>query len=161
MKQRKGKLKEAGETGGPRRTTVGDLMSTPVLTVGPERKVQQVRALLAKKGFHSAPVVDRQGAPIGIVTATDFLRPVPDDAPVSSIMTERVYTVPAYEGVHVAARIMRNHHIHHVVVTHEGRVVGIVSSFDLLRLVEDRRFVSKQRAADTAKGGKRKRSEES
>ena len=38
---------------------------------------------------------------------------------------------------------MRNHRIHHVVVTHEKKVVGILSAFDLLKLVEDHRFVMK------------------
>ncbi len=43
---------------------------------------------------------------------------------------------------------MRKHKIHHVVVTHEQEVVGIISSFDLLELVENRRFEAK------GKGGK-------
>lgn len=37
---------------------------------------------------------------------------------------------------------MRNHEIHRVVVTHEHRVVGVLSAFDLLELVEDHRFVT-------------------
>ena len=55
-------------------------------------------------------------------------------------MTERVYKVPAYNEVSVAARVMRKHKIHHVVVTDEQRVVGMVSSFDLLALVDGNRF---------------------
>jgi signal-transduction protein with cAMP-binding, CBS, and nucleotidyltransferase domain len=58
-------------------------------------------------------------------------------------MTEKVYTIPMYNDVHHAARLMRNHKVHHVVVTHEKKVVGILSSFDLLKLVEDHRFVMK------------------
>lgn len=58
-------------------------------------------------------------------------------------MSDKVYTIPQYNDVHQAARLMRNHHIHHVVVTHEKVVVGIISSFDLLELVEDHRFVMK------------------
>jgi signal-transduction protein with cAMP-binding, CBS, and nucleotidyltransferase domain len=38
---------------------------------------------------------------------------------------------------------MRNHRIHRVVVTHEQKVVGIISAFDLLALVEDHRWVAK------------------
>ena len=52
------------------------------------------------------------------------------------------------DGPHIAARIMRNHHIHHVVVTEKKKAVGIVSAYDLLRLVEDHRFTAK--AAPTA-----------
>ena len=58
-------------------------------------------------------------------------------------MSKKVFTVPEYEDASVAARVMRNHHIHHLVVTHEQKVVGILSTFDLLQLVEDHRFVMK------------------
>ena len=58
-------------------------------------------------------------------------------------MSTKVYSVPQYDDVHIAARVMRNHHIHHVVVTHEQAVVGVLSAFDLLKLVEDHRYVAK------------------
>jgi CBS domain-containing protein len=65
------------------------------------------------------------------------------ESPISTIMTKSVYTVPKYDDVSVAARIMRNHKIHRVVVTHEQKVVGMVSAFDLLALVEAHRWVPK------------------
>ncbi|NNE12504.1 MAG: CBS domain-containing protein, partial [Ilumatobacter sp.] len=89
------------------------------------------------------PIVDTDGEPVGIVTAADLLQEHPDGAPVSGYMTSPVLTVPCYEQPHIAARIMRNHHIHHVVVTDQHRVVGMVSAYDLLRLVEEHRFVAK------------------
>ena len=57
-------------------------------------------------------------------------------------MTGSVTVVPAYNDASVAARIMRKRKIHHVIVTHEKKVVGIISSFDLLKLVEGRRFLA-------------------
>jgi signal-transduction protein with cAMP-binding, CBS, and nucleotidyltransferase domain len=38
---------------------------------------------------------------------------------------------------------MRSHHVHHVLVTNEKQVVGIIRSFDRLKLVEDHRLVTK------------------
>jgi CBS domain-containing protein len=58
-------------------------------------------------------------------------------------MNTKVYTIPEYNDVHHAARLMRNHKVHHVVVTKEKKVVGILSAFDMLKLVEDHRFVMK------------------
>jgi signal-transduction protein with cAMP-binding, CBS, and nucleotidyltransferase domain len=55
---------------------------------------------------------------------------------------------------------MRNHHIHHVIVTHEQRIVGIISSFDLLKLVEDHRFVMKNAPTLSKKAGGRRKKEE-
>jgi signal-transduction protein with cAMP-binding, CBS, and nucleotidyltransferase domain len=80
---------------------------------------------------------------VGIISQSDLLTGVKDGAPVSSVMTEKVYTVPLYDDVQVAARVMRNHRIHRVVVTHEQKVVGVLSAFDLLELVENHRFVMK------------------
>ena len=48
---------------------------------------------------------------------------------------------------------MRKNKVHHVVVTHEKRVVGLISSFDLLKLVEGHRFVSKLGPSDTKHSG--------
>ena len=39
--------------------------------------------------------------------------------------------------------MMRNHRIHHAVVTDETKVVGVLSSFGLLKLVEEHRWVPK------------------
>jgi CBS domain-containing protein len=69
-------------------------------------------------------------------------------------MSEDVTVVPAYNNVDVAARIMRKHKIHHVVVTHEKKVVGIISSFDLLRLIEGHRFVAKDAPKPSRRGKK-------
>ena len=55
--------------------------------------------------------------------------------------------MPAYNDVSAAARVMRKHRIHHVVVTHEKSVVGIISSLDLLKLVEGHRFTAKKAPA--------------
>ena len=89
------------------------------------------------------PVVDSDGHPVGIVTATDFLDDLNEGTPVSHVMAEPVFTVPRYDGPHVAARVMRNHHLHHVVVTEGQAVVGILTSYDLLSLVEDHRYIAK------------------
>src|SRR3712207_3908588 len=62
--------------------------------------------------------------------------------PIGGVMTSEVYTIPQYNDIHHTARLMRNHKIHHV-VTQEKKVVGVLSSFDLLKLVEQHRFVMK------------------
>lgn len=122
---------------------VRDLMHAQVVTVQPHHSVDHVRSLLERHRIHAVPVVDAEGRAVGIVSSSDLVRGAKEGAPVSQIMTEKVYVVPAYDDVHVAARIMRNHQIHRVVVTDEQRVVGILSAFDLLQLVEDHRFVMK------------------
>jgi CBS domain-containing protein len=160
LKQPKRNIPDAGASAGSRKVTVEDVMTRTVETAGPGVRIRDIRALLAKHRFHCMPIVDDDGLPLGIVTTSDLIDVGRDDRPVSSVMSKKLYTVSLYSGVELAARIMRNHRIHHVVVTHERRVVGIVSSFDLLALVDGKRFVARNAASRSSKGGKRRRSEQ-
>ncbi|MDJ0788479.1 MAG: CBS domain-containing protein [Myxococcota bacterium] len=122
---------------------VHDLMTTSVVTTEPHVSVSHVRKILERNKIGAVPVVGPDGEPVGIVSASDLVPTLKADSPVSAVMTEKVYTVPQYDDVSIAARVMRNHKIHRVVVTHENKVVGMVSSFDLLALVESHRWVPK------------------
>ena len=133
----------AGDKSTSTTVRINDLMAKRVITAQPHHTVVHVRGLMQRNRILAVPVVGPDGEAVGIVTATDLMDDLKDQSPINRIMTQRVYKVPAYNDVSVAARMMRKHRIHHVVVTHEQAVVGIISSFDLLRLVEDRRFEMK------------------
>ena len=122
---------------------INDLMAKRVITAQPHHTVARVRRLMRRNRVLAIPVVGPDGEAVGIVTATDLMDDLRDLSPINQIMTRRVYSVPAYNDASVAARMMRKHRMHHVIVTHEQIVVGIISSFDLLCLVEDRRFEMK------------------
>lgn len=132
---------------------IADLMAKQVISAQPHQSVEHVRGMLQRSGIHAMPVVGPDDEPLGIISSADLATDLKNGTPVSQIMTEDVKTVPAYNDVSIAARIMRKHKIHHVVVTHEKRVVGIISSYDLLKLVEGHRFVVK--GAPTATNRKR------
>jgi CBS domain-containing protein len=140
---------------------IADVMTAQVMTITRHQSAGHARELLAKHGIHSVPVVDGERRPIGMVTSMDLVESVAPETLVGQIMSTEIYTVPQYADVHIAARIMRNHRIHHLIVTHEQEIVGLVSSFDLLRLVENKRFVVKNLPSRPEKGGGgRRRSEE-
>jgi CBS domain-containing protein len=122
---------------------VDDIMVPLVMTTTPHRSIGHVREVMSEHRVSCIPVVDSEEEPVGIVTSTDLLGDFPDSKPVGQVMSDKVLTVPRYADPSLAARIMRNHHVHHLVVTHEKKLVGIVSSFDLLQLVEDHRFAMK------------------
>ena len=139
---------------------VQDLMTGKVVTAEPHQTVGQIRGKMTQRSLSNIPVVSPDNTPVGVISATDLLAAEEEGAPVSSIMTEKVYTIPDYEEVSVAARMMRNHRIHHLIVTREHKVVGVISSFDLLKLVEGHRFVMKNAPTPKSKGvGKRAQAE--
>jgi CBS domain-containing protein len=135
---------------------VNELMTESVVTAEPHQSIEHVRSMLERNKISAVPVVDSEGKPVGIVSQTDLVHDLKPGAPVSTIMTEKVYTVPQYDNVNIAARVMRNHKIHRVVVTHEQKVVGMLSAFDLLKLVEGHRFVAKNAPTRSKRKGSKR-----
>lgn len=130
---------------------VRDLMVSNVMTTYPEQLIERVKKTMNQHHIHCIPVVDDDDIPIGIITSSDILTNRADRRPVKNYMTQKVYTISPYADASLAARMMRNHGCHHLVVTHEQQIVGIISSFDLLQLVEDHRFVMKTAPTPTKK----------
>ena len=126
--------------------TVEELMHRQVMTLTKHETVGHARKLMVDHQVSALPVVGPDREPLGIVTSSDLLdaHGHAEGAPVSVVMSPAPYTVPPGEGPHIAARIMRNHHLHHVLVVDQKRVVGMLSTFDLLKLVEDHRYQAKQ-----------------
>ena len=139
---------------------VKDLMSKSVVTAQPHHSVVTIREKMTKHKLNSIPVVSTEKEPVGVVSASDIVTVDKAGTPISKIMTDHVYTVPGYDDVSVAARMMRNHRIHHLMVTNDKKLVGIISSFDLLRLVEGHRFEMKNPSTPKTRGrGRRSKAE--
>lgn len=130
-------------------------MTKQVVTTRPHKTIGHVKQIMKKNKISSVPVVNDDNEPVGIVTSNDFRLDLKDTSPVSSLLVSHVYQVPAYNNVNIAAKIMRKHKIHHVVVTHEKEIVGIISSFDLLTLLEGRKYSVKNAPTPSKKKKKK------
>lgn len=147
----------------PRR--VFELMNPDVVALRPEHSVTEAQQILAARSVSGAPVVDDTGRVVGVVSQNDLVRKAthPDTAEkagqffssiedfadlgttlvganstrIADVMNKRVFSVNRDTGVAVAANIMRERRIHRLLVTDKGVLVGIVSSLDLLRVVEE------------------------
>lgn len=122
---------------------VKDLMIKSVITTMPHKTVGHAQSIMAKNKIKSLPIVDSEMEVKGIITSSDMLKDISETTPLSHVMIKKVYTVPVYSDVYIAARVMRNHKINHLIVTDEKKIVGVLSAHDLLKLVEDHRFVMK------------------
>ena len=139
---------------------VKDLMSKNVITAQPHHTVGQLKYKMSEHSISSIPVVSETREALGVISASDLVAAEKDGTPASKLMTEKVYTIPEYDNIQIAARMMRNHKIHHLIVTREKAVVGVVSSFDLLKLVEGHRFEMKNPSTPKTKGkGRRAKAE--
>ena len=109
------------------------------VSCGPGTPVREVLARMHAERIGSMVVVDGQGAPAGIFTASDVLgrvavREAPLDAPIARFMTPDPVTLEEDGTLADAATAMARHGIRHVVVTLDGRLAGVVSERDLFAL---------------------------
>lgn len=129
-----------------------DVMTAPVVTVMPATHVTQAAKLLTSHGFTTLPVVDDEDRLLGAVTEEDVLRdgrlPGPaapalgDDTEqaispptVGRIMTTGVVTAGPDTHLATLTRLMLERRLHVVPVVNDGRLAGIVTRGDLLRIV--------------------------
>jgi CBS domain-containing protein len=60
----------------PAETTVREIMSGPVITARPEWTLKECSLVMQKHHIHHLPVVDENGALIGLISATDIFMAV-------------------------------------------------------------------------------------
>ncbi|HFD39995.1 MAG TPA: CBS domain-containing protein [Anaerolineae bacterium] len=108
-------------------------MTTQPVTVGEDTTVAQALAVIEEHKLRHLPVVDKEGALVGIVSEKDLLRAENDD-PVKGVMTRDVITVTEYTAIEEAARIMADHKISSLPVMRDGRLVGIITETDLFNI---------------------------
>jgi CBS domain-containing protein len=140
-----------------KRWYVGDVMTADVVTVPPDMPYKAVADLLVEQCVSAVPVADATGLVLGVVSEADLLAKLEyaDRTPghplsarrmryrtrkaagdtAAELMTAPAVTVRATETVTRAARLMDAAGIKRLVVVDQtGRLVGIVSRRDLLRL---------------------------
>jgi CBS domain-containing protein len=100
------------------------LGNKPPLTVVPEDTIVQAARAMIERGVGAATVLEA-GVVVGVVTERDIMRKVvaaerePNVTRVRDIMTSPVLSVNLNTSVAEAAKIMREHHIRHLVVMDE------------------------------------------
>jgi CBS domain-containing protein len=119
--------------------TAKDIMSRSVVAVRPGATVREAARLMKENNVGSVLVLGEKGEPLGILTERDMVRILADGvdpgSPVEEHMTPNPITVGPDEPVLSIFCIMVKNNIRHVpVVDGEGRVVGIVSIRDIVRL---------------------------
>lgn len=116
--------------------TVSSIVSDRACTLASTATAEEARQTLRERSVHGLAVVDEHSRLVGIITATDLL--AVDELPtdLADTMSTDVLTVSPNTSIVDAARTMRTHGIHHlVVVDAAGKVAGMLSSFDLLAAI--------------------------
>jgi CBS domain-containing protein len=137
---------------------VKDIMSTELVTVGENETIRELVKVFTDGNVLGVPVIDDDGYVVGVVSSTDVLKKESShnfyyapfmqnsesilfedakffDEKVSSIMTKELFTILPDETVAKMAKEMYEKKIHRLLVTDYEKLIGIVSTFDALKLL--------------------------
>ncbi len=122
---------------------VGEFMDAAVPALSPETQIMKAVDFLLRHQVTGAPVVDSDGRLLGIITETDLLKLVtegiqgqpPTEAPVAEYMTHDVVTVPPTVDIYYVAGIFLNNKFRRLPVVKDGKIVGAITRYDLLRVI--------------------------
>jgi CBS domain-containing protein len=113
---------------------VEDVMSYPLVGVSSEAMIKDVASVMIEKKGRLA--VFDAGKLVGIITASDLIKSLPDvpetEVDVDDFMTKNVITADEEISVINIAKMMGDHRIGSVIITHQGEPFGIFTERDLL-----------------------------
>jgi CBS domain-containing protein len=116
---------------------LSSIMTTKLLTIGPDEFLSKAREILTTNRIHHLPVVEGKRL-VGVVTTYDLFKLSyhPDeltDIPVRKVMTSHLATLEPTDKVGSAAELFLEHLFHAVPIVKDGELVGIVTSFDVMK----------------------------
>ena len=139
-------------------------MSTHVETLMVDDKISDALSMMLDAGLTTAPVINVHSKCVGILSRSDLTNMLLeedgelanlldssltfgrfcesletcDSRSVSEMMTYEVKTINQQQSAADACRLMTDQKIHHLpVVDDDGKVVGIISTFDVVRAVAE------------------------
>lgn len=115
-----------------------DLMSSPCITISANATVRDAAYLLQKYDVGSV-VVTKDKKVVGIICERDFVNIVvrrvnASKVAVEEVMSKPVITCSPLTAIREVLSIMKRYKIKHVPVVEEGIPLGMISSFDLVKL---------------------------
>lgn len=134
---------------------ISELMTTDVITVGPDTSLKEAARRMLEAGVSGLPVTDADENLVGIITEADFVASEADrrvqkragllrfftgqhDLPdhelkVGDVMTTELIVISPDEDHADAARLMERERVKRLPVVDSGKLVGLVSRTDMLR----------------------------
>ena len=119
-------------------TFVKDVMRKNVISIDSTMTVKDAAIMMADANV-GCVVITQGNAPIGILTERDFVKRIISQemdlaTPLADVMSFPLISVDCDDTVWEAAEIMKKNKIHKVPVEDQGRLVGIITTTDIVKL---------------------------
>ena len=133
------------------RVLVRDIMNSPVIAASPNDTIKDIAVKMKDERIGSIVIMENEKA-VGIVTDWDIVSNAvikdirPTMVKASDIM-QKLHTIEGEEGITEAARMLRQHNIKRLGVVYKNRLVGIISTSDVIAVTPDLVDVISEKAA--------------
>lgn len=133
------------------RVLVRDIMNSPVVSASPSDNVRDIAKKMKEERIGSIIIMDKD-KPVGIVTDWDIVSnglikdTKPSQIKAKDVMQD-IHTIEGEESITEAARQLRKHNIKRLGVIYKKRLVGIISSSDVIAVTPDLVDVVSEKAA--------------
>lgn len=137
-----------------------DVMETKLITAYPTMTLQEAAKLFHDHKITGAPVVDRDGKLVGVVSQSDLVRyryrsdgsfwnaenaagmlykqaPIDESRQVGKVMSPVVFSAKEDTPLRDVVRIMVRGRIHRIVILKDGKLCGIVTTIDILKRLNE------------------------
>jgi CBS domain-containing protein len=132
----------------PTLASVGELMTRDPVIVSIDAPVREVASLLDRYDISGLPVVDDDGALVGVISQMDLLRARADEdlwnrwthLTAKDLMTSPALTATVRTSAFEATTRLEAHHIHRLVIVADDEItpIGLLSTTDLVRAMAGR-----------------------
>jgi signal-transduction protein with cAMP-binding, CBS, and nucleotidyltransferase domain len=128
---------------------VKDLMTKNVISLPMEKSVADIAVEMAKKDI-SAMLLKSEDKIVGILTDRDIIKKViaqglnPKNVRAGEVMNSPLISISENVSVQEAAEKMRDNKIRRLVVKNKGKVVGIISESDIVRVEPELHFIIRE-----------------
>ncbi len=133
------------------RVLVRDIMNSPVVSASPNASLRDIAKMMKEDRIGSI-VIMKDSKPVGIVTDWDIVdggvvKDVKPSAIKAGEVMKEIHTIESQEGITEAARQLRKHNIKRLGVVYKNRLVGIISSSDVIAVTPELVDVVSEKAA--------------
>jgi len=131
---------------------VSDIMTKKVISIDETKTIKEAASLMNEAKIGSI-IITKDDMPVGILTERDFVtkiavEEIPLSVSLSQVMIKPLLMVTPNQTVWEAAEIMKNMGIHRLAVQEGNKIIGMVSTTDLVKIFSIGSDSNLQRIAD-------------
>ena len=131
---------------------VSDIMKKTVISIDETKTIKEAASLMNKAKIGSI-IITKDNIPVGILTERDFVTKIAVEeislsVSLSQVMIKPLLVVAPNQTVWEAAEIMNNMQVHRLAVQEGNKIIGMITTTDLIKVCSIGSNSNLQRIAD-------------